>query len=507
VNGFVYGVSMTQKTRSMLNIIATRLEFRIIGCVCKLLAASALVLILSIVSSNPFAQESQATLTAPDEGTISELITIDWVGPDEKGDVIAVAEVGAKKTINKTPAARGNPLTVQMPAEPGEYESRYILRQGRTVLSTRPIKVTSAEVSLNAPDEASISSLVSINWVGPNSQGDVIAVAEAGAKKTINKTPTARGNSLTVQMPAEPGEYELRYILRQGRTVLATRLIKVTAAEVALNAPDEATISSTVSISWVGPDAQGDTIAVAKIGEKNTINKTPTALGNPLTVQMPVEPGEYELRYILRQGRIVLATLPIKVTAAEVALNAPDEASISSMVSINWVGPNAQGDVIAVAEVGSKKTINKTPVARGNPLTVQMPVEPGEYELRYILRQGRTVLATQPIKVTAAEVSLIAPKEVSIASSVSIDWVGPDAQGDTIAIAEVGAKNTFSKTPTARGNPLTLKMPVEPGEYELRYILRQGRTVLATQPITVKKAEVELQAPDVATAGESVSIG
>ena len=95
----------------MLNINSARLEFRIIGCVCKLLAASALVLILSIVSSNNYVQESQATLTAPDEGAISELITVDWVGTDEKGDVIAVAEVGTKRTINKTPTARGNLLT------------------------------------------------------------------------------------------------------------------------------------------------------------------------------------------------------------------------------------------------------------------------------------------------------------------------------------------------------------------------------------------------------------
>jgi len=40
--------------------------------------------------------------------------------------------------------------------------------------------------------------------------------------------------------------------------------------------------------------------------------------------------------------------------------------------------------VIALAKIGEKKTISKL-AARDNPLIVQMPVEPGEYELRYIL--------------------------------------------------------------------------------------------------------------------------
>ena len=63
-----------------------------------------MVLVFSFVAPNAYAQEQQATvaemqvtLDAPDEGSLGESITINWVGPGEKGDVIAVAEVGAKK--------------------------------------------------------------------------------------------------------------------------------------------------------------------------------------------------------------------------------------------------------------------------------------------------------------------------------------------------------------------------------------------------------------------------
>ena len=502
---------MIQMTRSTLKNITALLEFRIVGWVCKSYAVTTLVLIFSIFTGSVYAQEEKAsvtdmqvTLDAPDEGSISQSITIDWAGPGEKGDVIAVAEVGSKKTINKTLTTRGNPLTVQMPAEPGEYELRYILRQGRTVLATRPIKVTAVEVTLDAPDEADIGSSVSVNWVGPGVNGDVIAVAEVGSKKTINKTLTTRGSPLTVQMPVEPGEYELRYILRQKRTVLATRPIKVAATEVTLNAPGETSIGSSVSINWVGPGVKGDVIALAEVGSKKTISKTPVTRGNPLTVQMPVEPGEYELRYILRQGRTILATQPITVKSVEVVLDAPDVATAGESVSINWVGRQAERDVIAIARVGDKRGINPVYTPREGPLTIRMPIEPGEYEIRYMLYKNFTILATRPITVKKVEIILNAPDEAITGESINVDWVGPNKKRDVIAVAKIGEKKSINKMGTSYGKPADLRMPTEPGEYELRYLSNGGSTILASQPITVHK--MTLDAPDEARVGELVPV-
>jgi Ca-activated chloride channel family protein len=38
-----------------------------------------------------------------------------------------------------------------------------------------------------------------------------------------------------------------------------------------------------------------------------------TRTGSPLKVQMPDEPGQYELRYVMGQSKRVLARLPIAV--------------------------------------------------------------------------------------------------------------------------------------------------------------------------------------------------
>jgi len=49
-------------------------------------------------------------------------------------------------------------------------------------------------------------------------------------------------------------------------------------------------------------------------------------------------------------------------------------------------------------------------------------------------------------------------------------------------------------------------MPTEPGEYELRYVLHQDKTILATRPITVTQTEVSIEAPNEAGIGESVVV-
>ena len=428
-----------------------------------------------------------ATLNAPDEAGIGESITVEWDGPDAQADRIEIGEVGNRKRYDLTYTRDGNPLKIQLPSKPGDYEVRYVLSQGNTVLATRPITVNRTAVTLDAPAKATAGELINVEWVGPNERADRIEVGEIGSIKRYDVAYTRDGSPLPIEMPSRPGTYELRYILSKDSSVLATRRITLTEAMVSLDAPDEASAGDSVAINWVGPNQDADTISIAIAGERRSINSTYTRRGNPLTVQMPTEPGEYELRYVLRQGRTTLVTRPITVTEANVSLTAPDTATTGEEITVSWIGPDENRDEIAVAEVGRDKPINRTLTNQGSPLTIKMPPKPGEYELRYVLFQNRTIMATRPITVTAATVTLDAPTEATAGESIPVTWVGPDEKNDVIAIAVAGEQRPISSTRTQRGSPLALRMPNTPGEYEIRYILRQGRTTLATHTITVNE--------------------
>ncbi len=448
----------------------------------------------------------KAQLTAPDTAVAGETVTIGWEGPDYELDFIAVSEPGDPGNINLTYTREGSPLGLEMPPIPGDYEIRYTLRQDREVIATKPITVTAPEVSLTAPDTAIAGETVAVGWTGPDYNLDYIAVGVPGERNYINLTYTRDGDPLGLEMPAEPGDYEIRYTLRQDNTVIAARPITVTKAEVGLTAPDTAIVGETVTVEWTGPDYNLDFIAVGEPGENNYINYTYTRDGNPLGVEMPPEPGNYEIRYTLRQDNEVIARRPITVTAAEVSLTAPNSAIAGSTVAVDWIGPDYNLDFIAVGEPG-EGYVNYSYTRDGSPAQVEMPTEPGSYELRYTLRQDNTILMTRPIEVTAVKATINAPSSANAGETLTLEWEGPDYNLDFISVGPVGENAYVNYTYTRDGSPLGLQMPPEPGEYEIRYQLRQDSVIIFRQPITINPVKAQLIAPDSITMNDDLIVG
>ncbi|MEJ6401662.1 VWA domain-containing protein [Yoonia sp. 2307UL14-13] len=447
-----------------------------------------------------------ATIDAPDTGVIGETISVEWTGPDYSGDMIVLAQDGGSSAFNPVRTRQGSPLEMVLPTEPGAYEIRYRMQQGATVLASREITVTDLKAQLTAPDTAIAGETIAIGWDGPNYDRDTITIGEPGENNDINYSYTSDGNPVGLQMSPEPGTYEIRYRLRQDREIIATKPITITAPEVSLTAPDTAIAGETITINWTGPDYERDFIAVGIPGERNYINYNYTDNGAPLALQMPPESGDYEIRYVMRQDNTIIATQPITITKAQVSLNAPATATAGETVSVEWTGPDYDNDFIAVGEPGERAYINYSYTSDGNPLGLQMPATPGNYEIRYTLRQDSEVIARRPITVTAAEVSLNAPETAIAGSLVTVDWTGPDYDGDFIAVAEPDARGYENYTYTDDGSPLQVRMPTEPGTYELRYTLRQNSEVIATKPIEVTAVKASLRAPDTAPAGIALSI-
>ena len=170
---------------------------------------------------------------------------------------------------------------------------------------------------------------------------------------------------------------------------------------------------------------------------------------------------------------------------AEATLDAPDSAPMGSRVQVRWTGPKDELDAIAVVQmVDGKPTVHDFGYAKdGNPLTLIMPGETGDYVLQYRHRD-ETVIATRPIKATPAQATLTAPDTAAAGSTVVITWTGPDVELDNIQIAEAGSDTYVSYTYLGDTREVELTMPDAPGDYELRYQFRDRETI-ATRPIRV----------------------
>jgi Ca-activated chloride channel family protein len=102
-----------------------------------------------------------------------------------------------------------------------------------------------------------------------------------------------------------------------------------------------------------------------------------------------------------------------------------------------------------------------------------------------VVGSERTVTLIFPIPVPAA--TIIAPDSAVAGSTIEICWSGPDAAGDNIQIGKAGERGYEFYTYVAKGNPLRLQIPAEPGSYELRYRFRDRETIF-TRPIAVTGA-------------------
>lgn len=382
------------------------------------------------------------------------------------------------------------------------------------VASAPPPAEVISPATVQGPPEAVMGAKFSVTWTGPDNRGDAVMVAKAGAPddQYENFTYTRQGSPLELTAPIDAGPAELRYVTAGSRHVLARAPIVIVPAPVRVDAAEEAVAGSRVSISWIGPNNQGDYLTIVAKGaaEGEYGAYTGTNAGMPLTVTAPVEPGDAEIRYMSGQGGRVLARREIKIIAAEVAITAPAEVTAGSPVSIEWSGPNNTGDYLTIVSKGTPdgRYGNYTGTNSGSPLTVVAPVEAGEAEIRYMTGQGGRVLARRPLSLVAAAVTLSATAEVSVGAAVSIEWTGPNNAGDYLTIVAKSAPDGRygNYTGTNSGSPLIVTAPMEAGEAEVRYMSAQGGKVLARRTIMVKSAEVTLQAADEAVVGSSVAI-
>lgn len=353
--------------------------------------------------------QAAVTLQAAEEIVAGAKISVGWTGPNNHGDRIGIAMRDADKAAisHYEYTVRGNPTFVTAPLTVGEAEIHYITGQGSQILASRPVKILPAEVSLTAAETVVAGARLKIDWTGPNNNADRVAIVAPGdkGKDVVNYEYTVRGNPAVVTAPMVVGPAEIRYLAGQGGKVLATRPVNITEAVVSLTAPDQCVAGSRVPVTWTGPNNQGDRIAIVSLGAqgKEVMNYEYTVRGNPTKVPATMVTGPAEIRYIAGQGSKVLATRALSIEAAKVLLRGPASAPAGTKIAIEWEGPDNQGDRITIVMKGTEdqKTGKYTYTVRGKPSKVEAPQETGEAEIRYLSGQGNTVLARQPLLLTA----------------------------------------------------------------------------------------------------------
>lgn len=354
--------------------------------------------------------------------------------------------------------------------------------------------------TLDAPAQATIGSTISVRWTGPGEQYDQIAVTVPGAAdgdKPINTASITSGkNPLPLVMPETPGRYQLRYISRASKAVIGRASIEAVDVETRLGAPERAQAGATIDIEWTGPGNSYEQIQLFPIGAPGDAKALTqaTILGrSPVRLHLPETSGEFELRYLTRLSKRILARRPITLFGVEAALQSPETAAIGETINITWEGPGNQYDQLALYRVGEDKPVKvERIVSRKNPVPMRLPEQSGAYELRYQTARDGTVLATRALRVGKVDTRLDAPERATAGTLIEVSWTGPGNNYDSVGVYRPGAADDAKAESYVailnQKNPVDLKLPATHGDLELRYRTAQSASVLARRPIRIEPA-------------------
>lgn len=233
---------------------------------------------------------------------------------------------------------------------------------------------------------------------------------------------------------------------------------------------------------------------------------------------VPAENAE-ELRGALTQVRqVITPSLAEEASAAEpevvraVGLEAPAHVLVGKVFPVSWSEVRDRSDLVTVVPPSVPED-NRGPylrVGRKTEGTLTAPPLPGMYEVRYLSPKNKEVLGRTSIEVVEAEMTVSAPRTAVTGSRIPVTWTTPINKRDIVAIVPAGApdieRGNYARVGTKTEGVLTA--PAAPGFYEIRYRLDGGGRVLASAPIEVRQAAVEVTGPDGAVrAGSRVTVG
>ncbi|AWB34426.1 VWA domain-containing protein [Orrella marina] len=450
--------------------------------------------------------EAEVTLRAPDAVNAGSRFQVGWSETIHQSDFVTIVPQGTLEGElgNRSRVGTREQGSLTAPAEPGAYEIRYVLHQGKQrTVGRLPIAVIQSDVSLEAPESVSTGERFTVNWSDSINPNDLVTIVAHDAPDDTRGNRRRAGSGQTqgvLTAPADPGSYEVRYVLHEGGEVLARAPIEVVAATASLSAPEQVVAGSRFEIEWTETINQNDFLTIVSHDAPDDTRGNRRRAGSGQTqgvLTAPAEPGEYEVRYVLHEGGEVLARVPVTVVTPEVGLLAPASVVAGSRFEIEWTETINQNDFLTiVAHDAPDDTLgNRRRAGRGQTQGVlTAPAEPGEYEVRYVLHEGGEVLASVPVVVTEPEVKLTVPSRVRAQERFDVNWSAAINPSDTVTIVSQGSDDRETGPRTRAGNRTqgNLTAPAEPGVYEIRYIMQQGGKVLARERIEVLAKDAPL---------------
>ncbi|WP_127143970.1 vWA domain-containing protein [Pelagibacterium montanilacus] len=360
----------------------------------------------------PDALGGPITLTAPGQVSIGAEFDVAWSETIDTSDYVSIVPMGSDEgeMENYLVVREDSEGVLTAPSAPGVYEVRYVLNEGRKTLGSATVEVTDAAVTLTAPEAVVTGAEFDVAWSDTLNVTDYVSIVPMGSDegKLENYLVVREDSQGLLTAPSEPGVYEVRYVLNEGRKTLGSAAIEVTAPEVIVMGPDVVRAEAPVDVSWSATVNASDYVSIVPMGadEGQIDDYLVVREASEGTLTAPTGTGLYEVRYILNEGRRTLASLTLEVVAAEAplddgaGLNVPASAAPGAPVTIEWTAEVAGARIaLARADQPDFSWVEAHSTDGLQALDITMPEEAGTYEIRFLDIAGQDVLGRAIVEV------------------------------------------------------------------------------------------------------------
>lgn len=364
-----------------------------------------------------------------------------------------------------------------------------------------PQQQVNAEIEVEAPATVVTGASFAVSWSSMIDPQDYVTIVPVGAEDTAygDYQRVRDDTEANLIAPADPGLYEVRYVLDEGTRVAGSAPVEVVEAEVTISAPDEVKTGASFTVSWSSSVHPQDYVTIVSAGadEGAYTNYQRVRDDTENSLVAPAEPGLYEVRYVLEEGARTLATASIEVVEAEVILNGPDVVRAQTSLRINWSMAIHPQDYITIVPAGADEGTYRDYIRVRTDLEGDMnaPAEPGLYEIRYVLQEDSRTVSSRMLEVVGADaplddgVGLVVPAQASPGETIIVSWSHAAESADqrvSIARADQADFSWIEAHRVGKETTLELTMPNEPGRYEVRYLDIGGQAVLGRAFVEVE---------------------
>lgn len=254
----------------------------------------------------------KASLDAPDSVVAGQIFSVVWSGPKNEFDSLRIVNPEGESQKSYTMLKNdqfASPSSLTAPIETGEYVVEYRTLR-KKVLATDSLIVTEATATVSVPEEVTMGAPFDVQWTGPRNQYDRLRILDSNGKrlnyyKFVHKenVPT----TVTMTAPDEAGNFFVAYDASSDKVIAKAKLVVLPIVAM-VSAPTSVAPESEYQVNWHGPNYKGDSIYTYSaegidmreykfLGKKNS--------SSPIVLKAPKQPGNYELRYKIKGGKII----------------------------------------------------------------------------------------------------------------------------------------------------------------------------------------------------------